>query len=44
MGGRGNWVTGIEEGTRCGKHWMLYATGESLSSTSAANDVLYVAN
>lgn len=30
----GNWLTGIKEGTYCIEHWVLYATDESLSTTS----------
>ena len=32
--GWGNWVRGIKEGTRSNEHWVLYATDESLNSTS----------
>ena len=24
VGGRGKWVMGIEEGTCCNEHWVLY--------------------
>ena len=35
-------VMGIKEGTCCDEHWVLYATNESLNTTSKTNDVLYV--
>jgi len=31
----------IKEGTCCDEHWVLYATNESLNTTSKTNDVLY---
>ena len=34
-------VMGIEEVTCCDEHWVLYATDESLNTTSKTNDVLY---
>ena len=37
-----NWAMGIEEGTWCNEHWVLYATDESLNSTHEANNTLYV--
>ena len=36
--GWGNWVMGIEEGT-CDKHWVLYATNESLNATSKKTQI-----
>ena len=42
MGRWGNWGMGIKEGTWCNEHWVLYATDESLNSTSETNKVLYV--
>ena len=39
VGGWGNWVMSIKEGTQCDEHWMLYATDEILNSTSKTNDV-----
>ena len=41
MGGLGNWVTGIKEGTWCDEHWVFYATEESLNSTSETNNTFY---
>ena len=38
----GNWVMGIKEGTSCNEHWVLYATIESLDSTSETNNTVYV--
>ena len=37
----GNWVMGIKKGMWCDEHWVLYATDESLNTTSNTNDVLY---
>ena len=42
MGGWGNWVMGIKEGTWCDDHWVSYATDELLNTTFETNDVLYV--
>jgi len=42
VGGWGNWVMGIKEGTWCDEHWVLYATDESLNSTPETNKTLYV--
>ena len=42
VGGGGNRVMGIKEGTCCDEHWVLYATNELLNTTSKANDVLYI--
>ena len=33
---------GIQEGTGCDEHWVLYATDESVNSVSETNDVLYI--
>ena len=41
VGVGGNRVMGIKEGTCCDEHWVLYATNESLNTTSKTNDVLY---
>ena len=41
VGGWSNWVMGIKEGTCGDEHWVLYATNESLNTTSKTNDVLY---
>ena len=41
VGGVGNHVMGIKEGTCGDEHWVLYATNESLNSASKTNDVLY---
>ena len=41
-GGRSNWVMGIKKGIWCNEHWVLYATDESLNSTSVTNNTLYV--
>jgi len=37
--GRGNRVIGIEEGTCCDEHWVLYLTNESFNATSKTNFV-----
>ena len=42
MEGWGNWVMGIKEGIGCHEHWVLYATDESLNSTSETNNIVYV--
>ena len=42
MGGWGNWVIGIKEGTWWDEHWVLNTTDQSLKTTSETNDVLYV--
>jgi len=39
----GNQEMGIKEGMCCDKHWVLYATNESLSTASKTNDVLLYA-
>ena len=42
--GVGEWdrlVMGSKKGTYCMVHWVLYATNESLNSTSETRDVLY---
>ena len=36
-----NMLYGIKEGTCGNEHWALYATNESLNTTSKTNDVLY---
>jgi len=36
----GNQVMGIKEGTCCDEHWVLYATNESLNTTSKTNEGL----
>ena len=41
LGGWGNRVIGIKEGTYCDEQWVLYATNESWNTTSRTNDVLY---
>lgn len=41
-GGWGNQVMGIKEGMCGDGHWMLYATNESLNTTSKTNDAFYV--
>ena len=41
VGRKGNWVMGIKEGTR-DECWVLYATDESLNSTSETNNTVYV--
>ena len=41
VGGGGNRVMGIKEGTCCDVHWVLYITNESRDATSKTNDVLY---
>ena len=38
----GNWEMGSKEGTCCDERWALYATNESLNTTSKTNNVLYV--
>ena len=41
--GRGDWVAGIKKGTWCNnEHWVLYATDESLNTTSETNITVYV--
>ena len=43
MGGEwAKWVMGIMEGTCWDKHWVLYASDESLGSTPVTNTILYV--
>ena len=42
MGGRGNWVMGMEKGMGSNECWVFYATGESLNSTPETNSALYV--
>ena len=42
VGGWGNRVMGIKEGTCCDEHWVLYATNELLNTTTKTYDVLYV--
>ena len=42
IGGMGKRVMGIKEDMCCDEHWVLYATNESLNTTSKTNDVLYV--
>ena len=37
----GNSMMGIKEGACCDEHWVLYATNESLNTTSKTNDALY---
>ena len=37
-----NWVMGIKEGMCGDEQWVLYATSESLNTTSKKNEVLYV--
>ena len=38
VGGGGNRVMGIKEGTCCDVHWVLYITNESRDATSKTND------
>ena len=40
-GGWANWVMGSKEGI-CEEHWVLYASDESLNSTSKTNITLFV--
>ena len=40
-GGRVNWVMGIKEGTWWNEHWVFYATGKLLNSTSETKNTLY---
>ena len=40
VGGWGNWVMDIKEGTWYNEHWVLYKTDESLTSTSETNNTL----
>ena len=40
--GRARWATGIKEGTSGDEHWVLYISGESLSSVPETNITLYV--
>ena len=40
-GGWGNFMMGIKEGTCCDENRVLYATNESLNTTSKTNDVLF---
>ena len=42
MGGRGEWVMGIEEGTFWDEHWVLHVSDESLGSTPETNITLWV--
>ena len=42
MGGWGNQVMGIKEGTWCDEHWVLYTTDKLLNTTSETNDILYI--
>ena len=42
VGGWGNRVMGIKEGTCCAENMLLYTTNESLNTISKINDVLYV--
>ena len=42
VGGWGNWMTGIKEGTWCDEHLVLYAIDESLNSISETNNTVYV--
>ena len=42
LGEWGNWVMDIKKSTQCSEHWVLYATDESLTSTSETNNTLYV--
>ena len=37
----GSLVVGIEEGTCCDNHWVLYTNNESWNTTSKTKDVLY---
>lgn len=41
VGGWGNRVMGIKEGTCGDEHWVLHTTNESLNTSSKTNDVLY---
>ena len=40
VGNLGSWVMGIKEDTCSDEHWGLYATNESLNTTSKTNDAL----
>ena len=42
LGGWGNRVMGIKEGTCDDDHWVLHVTNELLNATSKTNDVLHV--
>ena len=42
LGGQGHWVMGTKEGTSWTERWVLYATDESLDSTSETNNTFYV--
>ena len=42
VGGWSNQMMGIKGGTCGDEHRVLYATNESLNTTSKINDVLYV--
>jgi len=44
VGGWGDRVMGIKEGTCWDVHWVLQATNESLNTTTKTYDVLYLAN
>ena len=40
VGGWGNWVMSIKEGTWCSEYWGLYTTDKLLNTTSETNDIL----
>ena len=40
-GERGKWVMGIEEGTCCDEHWVLYGNNGSWESTPKTKSTLY---
>ena len=40
MGGGGEWVMGIEEGTCWDEHWVLHVSDESWESTPEAKSTL----
>ena len=42
FGGQGNWVMGIKKGTQGNEDWVLYATDESLNSSSETKNTVYV--